>query len=226
MEYSPSVVPLFGVKSGGRSAPASTPDVLLRSFIHEPPEHLKPTTESSRLAVALVWGSDHLLDLKELNPGEKLTIGADPSATMQVFHEVTRTGHVLLVQPQPDGSHVFFVPAGATARLRLNGEELSVVELLERGLATPVHAPVEGVACALNIDDRAELRFGNVRLIARYLRPAFLKRPSPFGPLFWSRVAIYLLTALTAYQMASMTDFEDMARQRFDPVMEELGPGH
>jgi hypothetical protein len=223
MELTPPVLSLFTARpKTGRAKPGASNEAILRSFVGEPPEHLKPTESSHRLSVALVWGSDHLLDFQEVEAGETLTIGADPSARMQVFHEVTRLGHLPVLKPRPDGSSQLFLPAGAPVKLRTGGEELSLIQLIERGLAEPIHAPVEGATCTLGLHDRAVLNFGNVQLIARHLRPVSTRPRSPYGPAFWSRVTIYLMTAFTLYRIAAVTDFEALYRSAHSQGAEEI----
>jgi len=202
--------PVAGKPVGLSLAPPETgarAEHLLRSLLGDPPDHLRPTDKEHTLIVALVWGSDHLLDLREVEPGGRLKIGADSSADLQVFHDVTRLGHIPVVEAPLSGPARLFLPAGSSARVHTSDRELTTIELMEEGLATRCHVPFEGAWFELGLHDRAAMQFGQVRLIARYLRPANPHRKSPYGAAFWTRVAIYLLSAFAVYRLAAATDF-------------------
>jgi hypothetical protein len=200
---------LSALNNGGKSpekAFGGRADLLLKHLLGDLPDHLKPTERAHRLVVAVVWGSDHLLDLREAKANGKLTLGADPGADVQVFHDVTRLGRVPFVDRTHESTRLF-LPAGAPARIWLGGRELTTVDVLEENIGERVRVPVDGVWIELGLHDRLTLQFGQVRVIARYLAAQDDRRPSPFDLEFWSRVAIYVMTAVTLYRMALITDF-------------------
>ncbi len=185
---------------GGRT------DLLLRYLFGELPVHLKPSERVHRLVVGAVWGTDHLLDLREAKVPGKLALGSDAGADVQIFHDVTRLGRVPFVDRTSTGTRVF-LPAGAPARVWLGGRELTTVDVLEENIGERVRVPIDGVWIELELHDRLMLQFGQVRVVARFLAAQDERRASPFDAEFWSRVAIYIMTAFTLYRMASVTDF-------------------
>ncbi len=186
---------------------ASAPPRVL-PFLNALPDRLRPTLESRHVQAALIWGYDYVLDIQELEPGKRLTIGSDEKCTMQVCHEFTRQRHVPIVQTRDDGSATVYLPAGATVRFSRDGQDFSIVQLVEQGLAEPIHAPVEGARIDLELHDQATLWFGQLRLIVRFVKPTW-RRPEKYDAGFWSRVAIYVLTAVTVYRMAIITEPDD-----------------
>jgi hypothetical protein len=173
---------------------------LVRHLLGLLPENLQPDETANQLVVALVWGDDHLIDLREVIPGKKLSIGTNDGADLQVFHDVTRLGPLPIVETS-SGRTMLFFPAGATARIDLGGRELTTIDMLEGNLGRHVTTPVDGVWMELGLRERAIIQFGHVRLIARFLKPAAARKVSPYGRWFWARIAIYLLTAFSVWKM-------------------------
>lgn len=174
--------------------------MMVRHLLGNLPAALQPTEQENQLVIALVWGDDHLLDLREVNAGTKLSVSSREGTDLQVFHDITRLGPVPIVETVGGRTRLFF-PAGATARIELGGRELTTVDMLEGDLGTRVTTPVDGVWMEIGLRERAIIQFGHVRLVARFLRPSGPKKLSPYGVWFWARIAIYLLTAFTTYRM-------------------------
>jgi hypothetical protein len=190
-------------KPDGKATAAST--FLLRHLKGELPERLRPRGHDDRLVAGLLWG-DYPLDLREVTTGGRLEIGQDSSAALQVFNDITRRGHVTIVDASPEPARVF-LPAAAVAQVRLGGEELTTIDLLERRIGEPCQFPCEGRWIQLGTDDRVVLRFGLVQLVIRYIARRGEKSDRGLDIPFWSRIIIYLMTAATLYRMAAITDY-------------------
>lgn len=182
-------------------------DYATRFLADELPESLRPTKDERRLQVALVWGRNQFVDVKDLSKGQSLTAGDGHGATFPVAHESLK-GVVPLVQAQGDEFRVL-LPAGAKATVRTGGQTVGI-DKLQGG--QPVDVPVKGVAYTIGLDDRVNIEFGNLELIARYTRPQYTTA-RPLGDRidinFMTTVVILLLGAATMMAMFAITDFSE-----------------
>jgi hypothetical protein len=196
-----------GTSSSGTHDPRLK-DYAARFLAEELPEALRPTASDKRLQVALVWGKDQFLDIKDISSGHSLTAGDAPNATLQISHASLK-GAVALVQPSDQGFRVL-LPAAASPRVRVDGRELSLDELKSGGKANLIDVPVKGASYELGLNDRVTLEFGNLRVIARYTKPT-LAVARPLGDRidvnFLSTLAILLLFAIAFERMIAITDF-------------------
>jgi len=190
------------------SADPRLKDYAARFLSEELPESLRPTASSKRLQVALVWGKDQFLDVKDVAVGRTLTVGDAQSANLSIFHASLK-GAVPLVQPTGSGFRVL-LPEGANPRVRVDGKDLSLDELKKSGKANGVDVPVKGGSFEIGLSDRVTLEFGNLRVIARYTKP----QPVMSRPLgerldinFLSTLAILLLIAVAFERMIAISDF-------------------
>lgn len=78
---------------------------------------------------------------------------------MQVHHEATRAGAFPLLRPE-GAAFTIFLRASARSRLVTGGEDLSIVDLVERDLARMIHVPISGAELRLGLHDRVTLHFG------------------------------------------------------------------
>lgn len=192
----------IGSAKVSRSGPAVRG--LVAELLGELPANRRPAAGAAALQAALVWGDDHLVDLVELAPGVPLVVGKGDDATLQVAHELTFAGAVTLGALGPAGL-VLTLPAAAEARVRTDGGDRSVVELLRDGRATPVRGSVDGVRVVLGLNERAVLRLGNLRLVVRQVRPS--KTRFAWDLALASRLVVYALCLATGLACLRLTDW-------------------
>lgn len=186
-------------------------DFASQFLLDELPEVIRPTASSRQLQAALVWGSDQFLQITGLSAGQPLTVGPARNATFDVDVEGAAKGSLPLVQPSGKEFTVV-VPSGG-AKLRIDGKDYSAEELVASGKGTAVQVPVKGAACTLGLNDRYEAQFGNLKVIARYTRPQFVKkRPlsERVDANFISTLVILILMAITLERMVAITDFSTL----------------
>ncbi len=183
-------------------------DAAVRFLADELPESLRPTPEEKRLQVALVWGRDQFLDVKDVLPGKTLTIGESHEAHLAISGV---PGVAPFVQPQADGFRLL-LPRSSTVRLRRDGREITGDEFEKLDEASEIDVPVRGTAFEIGLDDRVNVDIGNLQLIARYTRPQAAKS-RPFAERidmnFVSMLLILLLAAVAFQRMIAITDFSD-----------------
>lgn len=173
------------------------------------PEQLRPSETNRRLQAALVWGGDQFLDVRDVPEGRALTVGPGTKAGWRLFHEALHVD-VPLVSLRKDVV-VVFVPVGAQARVLLDGQERSLEELSDSGVAHAVDLPQRGVTFELSLHDRVEVEFGGLRIIARCTRghassPGRVRDRLDAG--YLSTLAILLLVGATFRLMLEATDFD------------------
>jgi pSer/pThr/pTyr-binding forkhead associated (FHA) protein len=192
---------------------ASGPDPRLKEYAarflsEELPESLRPTATAKRLQVALVWGKDQFLDVKDVAVGGSLTAGDSSNATFNIFHNSLK-GAVPLVQSSGNGFRIL-LPEGANPRVRIDGKDQSLSQLISSGKASGLDVPVKGGAFEIGLNDRVNLEFGNLQVIARYTKPL------PVTPRGWaerldinfiSTLVILILIAIAFERMIAITDF-------------------
>jgi hypothetical protein len=194
-----------------KAAPESTSGFREHAvrFLHDDlPESLKPTKDAKTLSVALIWGADQFIDVQDIGKGETVTVGDAKTANFQVFHPSLRS-LTPLIQPVGDTFRVL-IPKGTNARVRTGGKEVSIEELAKSGKAQNVDVPVMGQSYEIGLDDRVNIEFGLVQLIARFTKPQEWKK-RPVGERidvdFISTVIILLLIGVAFVWMISITDF-------------------
>jgi hypothetical protein len=133
----------------------------------ELPETLRPTAQSRRLQIAVIWGGDQLIEVRDVKVGEPFTIGPK-DASLQVFHHLPVHGAMPLVQVDRDGAELLVLPMGAAPTVWRDGVELSFEQLRGEGQAERIDIPVPGVRYALGLHERATLHLGDVQLLLRY----------------------------------------------------------
>lgn len=187
-------------------------DYATRFLSEELPESLKPTKDNRRLQVALVWGTDQFLDVRELAAGETLSVGSSQKADFHVYHEAVKES-LALVQPQSGDEFRILLPAGASTRVSAGGQTLSTEKLVAAGRAQALEVPVKGASLLVGLEDRVTIEFGNLQVIARYTRPNRAKW-RPLGERidvnFLSTMLILLLGALAFERMVAITDFSKL----------------
>lgn len=187
-------------------------DYAARFLSEELPESMKPTKDNRRLQVALVWGTDQFLDVRDLEPGDTLTIGSSQKADFHVYHDVVKDS-LALVQPQSGGEFRILLPAGASTRVSSGGQTLTTEKLVAAGRAQALEVPVKGASLLVDLEDRVTVEFGNLQVIARYTKPTVTKW-RPLGERidvnFLSTLLILLLGALAFERMVAITDFSKL----------------
>lgn len=184
-------------------------DYATRFHSEELPEAMRPTKDNRRLQVALVWGTDQFVDVRDLSPGESLTVGSGDKATFRIHHELAKES-LSLVQPQPNGEFRFLLPAGTNAKVMTGKQTFTSDKLVASGRATALDVPTKGVSLEVGLDDRISLEFGNLQVIARFTKPTKVaSRPlsDRIDVNFLSTVIILLLIAITFERMVATTDF-------------------
>jgi outer membrane biosynthesis protein TonB len=157
------------------ASPRPPPSLLAKQFLaDELPEALRPTRESHRLQIAVIWGGDRLVEVRDAVPGETFTIGPKNSS-VNVFQNLHSAGPLPFVHSEKDGSQHLMLPESASPTVRRNGESVAVEALVRSGQAERVDLPVKGVRYQLGLNERAELKFGELQVVARYTRPEWFK---------------------------------------------------
>lgn len=194
-----------------RGTKGALSEYAARFLSEELPDAFKPTKDSRRLQVALVWGNNQFLDIKDLAPGSMLSAGSAPGASLRIYHEALKAS-TPLIQSQPNGEFRVLLPAAAQAKVRADGQTVTADKLLASGRASAIEVPFKGASYEIGLNDRVNIEFGNLQVIARYTRP----QPTKKRPLaertdvnFLSTVAILLLMAVAFERMIAITDFGD-----------------
>lgn len=193
-----------------RSAPVEAlRDHAVRFLSDELPENMRPKKDDKQLIVALVWGKDEFLDIRDVDRGQTLFASTKEGPGLQIFHDVTAAGPVPLVQPEGDGFRVL-LPAKTNSRVRTAGKDRTGDELVKAGEAQGIDVPFKGASYTLGLDDRVLVEFGSVELIARYTRPSKTQK-RPFSERvdvgFATTLIILILCAIAAERMVAITDF-------------------
>jgi hypothetical protein len=183
-------------------------DYAARFLADELPEALRPSKDDKRLQVALVWGRDQFVGIEDVAPGRVLTAGGATNATFPISHASLGPA-TPLVQPSGGGFRIL-LPNGTNARVRTGGKELSLEQLVSSGKANAVEVPLKGASYEIGLEDRVNIDFGKLQIIARYTRPQNSKK-RPLGERldinFISTLIILLLIGLAFERMIAITDF-------------------
>lgn len=183
-------------------------DYAARFLSDELPESLRPTKDDKRLQVALIWGQDQFVAIEDIAPGKMLTAGSGPTATLPVSH-ASLGPSTPLVQASGAGFRIL-LPTGTNARVRTEGKEISLEDLIKSGKAQSVDVPVKGGTFEIGLEDRVNIEFGKLQVIARYTRPQVTgKRPlgERLDVNFISTLIILLLIGVAFERMIAITDF-------------------
>lgn len=187
-------------------------DYATRFLSEQLPESMRPTKDNRRLQVALVWGTDQFIDVRDVAPGESLSVGSSDKAAFHIHHDVAKE-LLTLVQPQSNGEFRFLLPAGTNARVATGKQSLSSDKLIASGRATALEVPTKGASIEVGLEDRISLEFGNLQIIARYTKPT-LAAKRPLGDRidvnFLSTVLILVLMAIAFERMVAITDFSKL----------------
>jgi outer membrane biosynthesis protein TonB len=193
-----------------RPVDPSLREYAARFLSGELPEAIKPTASERQLQIALLWGRDQFISVQSVDAGRPLSIGDAPTASLSV---PTVAGALPFVQPVADGFRLL-LPADARARVLTEGRVHSGEEVARLPGAQSVDVPVRGVSYQIGLNDRVNVEFGNLQVIARYTRP---QRPvartfaDRIDLNFLSTLLILLMTAIVFERMIAITDFDDEA---------------
>jgi len=196
-------------------------ELAARFLSDELPEALRPTEQSKRLQVALIWGRDQFIDLKELGTGQVLTVGDSPGASFVVHHPAFQ-GVVPLVQEEGSAFRLL-IPAGAPAQVHARGQERSLDALVASGQARRLDVPRKGLSLLVGLEDRITLDLNELRIIARYTKPQVIQRRPVRERLDFQFISMFIILVLTAVafeRMVALTDFagwnlvDDLALQK------------
>lgn len=142
----------------------------------EPPSHLReplppdarPTAQARVLQVALLWG-DTLLSVEHFRDGVPVTIGEGRKNVFNVFAPEVGERHVLAVDR--GGRLELRVPASAGVIVTTDGTVRTKDELRASGcLVSGAGDKVQ--TFNLGLHDRAEVSFGTVSFVVRYVKPS------------------------------------------------------
>jgi TonB family protein len=161
--------PGLKVKSPVAATPAPVKKPEQPAHLQEPlPPDALPTPEAKVLQVAMLWG-DSLLDVQHFRDGVPVTIGDGKKNFFNVFASEVGARHVLAVS---QGDKVELrVPAGAGVIVTTQGDVRTKQALRASGqLATSVAD--KGQVLTLGLHDRAEVSFGTVAFVVRYVKPS------------------------------------------------------
>lgn len=197
-----------------RTSPASSlPEVVAnRNLAHvflsaTVPSALRPTVSQRVLQVALIWGTDQVVELQQAGAtNEHRSRRAFP---LPFTEEVVAEQRRPLFQLLRSGEHVLLVPEGAALRIGRETEWLDLPALVARGEASPVEVPVRGARYVLGLHERLELASGELRVMGRYLRPERAQQ-TPLGERldapFLTRLIIALLVGLAMVGMFRLSN--------------------
>jgi TonB family protein len=161
--------PGLKVKSPVAPTPAPVKRPEQPAHLQEPlPPDALPTSEAKVLQVAMLWG-DSILEVQHFRDAVPVTIGDGKKNFFNVFASGVGARHVLAVS---QGDKVELrVPAGAGVIVTTQGDVRTKQALRASGqLATSVAD--KGQVLTLGLHDRAEVSFGTVAFVVRYVKPS------------------------------------------------------
>jgi len=149
------------------ATPAATKRTEAAAYLQEPlPPNAQPTPEDKVLQVAMLWG-DTLLEVQHFRDGVPVTIGEGKRNFFHVFVPELGASHVLAVGK--DGKVELSAPANAGVIVTNQGDVRSKEALRAAGQLT---GSASGQAFSLGLHDRAEVAFGTIAFVVRYVRPS------------------------------------------------------
>jgi TonB family protein len=161
--------PGLRMKAVAAAAPAAVKRPEQPAHLQEqlPPEAL-PTPQAKVLQVAMLWG-DSILEVQHFRDGVPVTVGDGKKNFFHVFAPEVGSRHVLAVS---QGEKVELrVPAGAGVIVTTQGDVRTKQALRVSGQLAPAVAD-KGQVYSLGLHDRAEVSFGALSFVVRYVRPS------------------------------------------------------
>lgn len=161
----PAPVPVVA-KTQQKSQPQAQRKPATPTHLQEPlPPDAQPTQEFRVLQAALLWG-DTLLAVEHFRDGVPVTIGEGQKNVFHVFAPDVGKSHVLAVDR--GGKLEVRAPLSAGVIVTTHGTVRTKDELRASGALTSDKAQV----FSLGLHDRAEVSFGTVSFVLRYVRPS------------------------------------------------------
>lgn len=158
-----------------------------------PPEAL-PTPQLKVLQVAMLWG-DSILEVQHFRDGVPVTLGDGKKNFFHVFAPEVGSRHVLAVG---QGEKVELrVPAGAGVIVTSQGDVRTKQALRASGQLAPAVAD-KGQVYSLGLHDRAEVSFGALSFVVRYVRPSPVIRVNTLDEADFTYFKIACITLLAA----------------------------
>jgi len=139
------------------------------------PAELRPSEALSVLQVAQMWG-DTALNLQQFGQGEAVTVGAAGRNNFQVFSPSTAETFRLAYAV---GTKIRLqLPPEAGLVVSANGTQKSKDQLDLEGRLVPVVGSHSILSFELGLHEAAQVTFGNVAFVIRFVRPATLVKPA------------------------------------------------
>ncbi|MDY7232979.1 AgmX/PglI C-terminal domain-containing protein [Hyalangium rubrum] len=195
----PAPAPVASVTRTPVVAPAAVAAVMKKAqtpaHLQEPlPPSALPTAEAKVLQVAMLWG-DTLLEVQHFREGVPVTIGEGKGNLFNVFVPEVGARHVLAVGK---GTQVELrAPAGSGVIVTTQGDVRTKDALRASGQLTPAAAD-KGQVFTLGLHDRAEVSFGAVSFVVRYVRPSPAIKVSTIDEADFTFFKITCITMLAA----------------------------
>jgi len=137
------------------------------AYLQEPlPPSALPTAEAKVLQVAMLWG-DSMLEVQHFRDGVPVTIGDGKRNFFHVFVPEVGARHVLATGK--DGKVELAVPASAGVIVTTQGDVRTKEAMRAAGQLT---ATGSAQVFSLGLHDRAEVSFGTISFVVRYVRPS------------------------------------------------------
>jgi TonB family protein len=137
------------------------------AYLQEPlPPSALPTAEEKVLQVAMLWG-DSMLEVQHFRDGVPVTIGEGKRNFFHVFVPDVGARHVLATGK--DGKVELTVPSSAGVIVTNQGDVRSKETLRAAGQLT---GSASSQAFSLGLHDRAEVSFGTISFVVRYVKPS------------------------------------------------------
>lgn len=169
--------------------------------LQEPlPPAARPTKEDRVLQVSLLWG-DKLLEVQHFRDGVPVTIGDGRKNRFQVFDAQVGARHVLTVAR--DAQYELHVPEGSGVIVTRDGDVRTKEELRTEGR---LKASGQEHVYTLELHERAEVAFGTLAFVVRYVRPSPAVRVSALTEVdyTWFKIASICLLAAAALVAAML----------------------
>lgn len=161
--------PGLRMKAQRPQARPEPPKPELPAHLREPlPPDVMPTAQARVLQVALLWG-DTLLSVEHFRDGVPVTIGEGRKNVFNVFAPEVGERHVLAVDR--GGRLELRVPAPAGVIVTTDGTVRTKDELRASG-GFVSEAGDKVRTFSLGLHDRAEVSFGTVSFVVRYVKPS------------------------------------------------------
>ncbi len=169
--------------------------------LQEPlPPAARPTKEDRVLQVSLLWG-DKLLEVQHFRDGVPVTIGDGRKNGFQVFDAQVGARHVLAVARGEQ--YELHVPEGSGVIITRDGDVRTKEELRTEGR---LKASGQEHVYTLELHERAEVAFGTLAFVVRYVRPSPAVRVSALAEMdyTWFKIASTCLLAAAAVVVAML----------------------